>query len=251
MLRGRPDDPDAEGTGGRAVRRLTGGIIAAGDGSRLRADGWSMPKPLVPVAGVPLLERVIENFLAAKIEPVTIIVNERGRDCVEWTRARFPKADLRFIVKTTGSSLESFTEVAAADPRGPMLISTVDAWCHPADFVRFVAAATARPPAAAVLAVTPLVADENPLWVTLGDEGRVGRLGGRAGDAVTAGLYLIPEALRREPPPRELERLRDFLAWLVEHGHAVYAEIIQTVVDVDRACDVALAESLAQASSRV
>jgi NDP-sugar pyrophosphorylase family protein len=233
------------------VRRgggLTGGILAAGEGSRLRADGWPMPKPLVPVAGVPLLERVIGNFRAAEIEPVTIIVNERGRDCVQWSRTRFPAVDLRFIVKTTGSSLESFAEVAADDTPGAMLISTVDAWCHPADFVRFVAAATARPPAATVLAVTPLVADENPVWVTLDDDGRVRRLGERAGDVVTAGLYLIPEALRRQPPPRGLERLRDFLGWLVERGDAVYAETIQTVVDVDRACDVTLAESLGQAS---
>lgn len=232
----------------RRRRTLTGGIIAAGEGRRLRADGWLVPKPLVPVDGVPLLETVIRNFLAADIEPVTLIVSEGGRDCVEWSRTRFRDADLRFIVKTTASSLESFAEVAAANTPGPMLISTVDAWCHSVDFVRFVTAATARPSTAIVLAVTPLVADENPLWVTLGAGGRVRRLGDRAGDVVTAGLYLIPEALRRESPPRGLGRLRDFLAWLVERGDAVYAETIETVVDVDRACDVALAESLAQAS---
>ncbi|MGH7335739.1 MAG: NTP transferase domain-containing protein [Candidatus Rokuibacteriota bacterium] len=227
-------------------RALSGGIIAAGEGRRLRADGWLVPKPLVPVAGVPLLEAVIRNFLAADIRPVTIIVNEYGRACVEWSRTRFPDVDLRFIVKTTASSLESFAEVAAADTPGPMLMSTVDAWCRPPDFVRFVAAATARPPAATVLAVTPLVADEHPLWVTLGEGGRVRRLGGRSGDVVTAGLYLIPEALRRLPRPRGHERLRDFLAWLVERGESVYAETIETVVDVDRSSDVALAESLGQ-----
>lgn len=229
-------------------RALTGGIIAAGEGRRLRADGWLVPKPLVPVAGTSLLEAVVRNFLAADIQPVTIIVNEHGGACVEWSRLRFPDIDLRFIVKTTRSSLESFVEVVAAGAPGPMLISTVDAWCRPADFVRFVAAARARPTAATVLAVTPLVADENPLWVTLGDDGRVRRVGGPRGDAVTAGLYLIPEALRREPPPVGLGRLRDFLAWLVEHGQTVYAETIETVVDVDRSSDVALAESLGSVS---
>lgn len=232
----------------RRGRRPTGGIIAAGEGRRLRADGWLMPKPLVPVAGVPLLEAVIRNFRAADIKPVTIIVNERGRDCVAWSRTRFPDVHLRFIVKNTASSLESFAEVAADDTPGPMLISTVDAWCHPTDFVRFVAAASARPLVATVLAVTPLVADENPLWVTLGDAGRVRRLGARSGDVVTAGLYLIPETVRRQSPPRGLERLRDFLAWLVERGEPVYAETIETVVDVDRSCDVTLAESLGKAS---
>jgi NDP-sugar pyrophosphorylase family protein len=230
----------------RRAEGLTGGIIAAGEGSRLREDGWVEPKPLVRVAGVPLLEAVILNFEAAGVSPVTIIVNERERACVAWARRRFPEADLRFIVKTTPSSLASFLEVLAAGEPGPMLISTVDAWCRPTDFVRFAEAARRRPPSAMVLATTPIVADEKPLWVTLGPGARVIRLGGPSGDAVTAGIYLVPDALRRVRPPHEPGRLRDFLGWLVERGEAVYAETIETVVDVDRGSDIALAESLAR-----
>jgi NDP-sugar pyrophosphorylase family protein len=228
-------------------RPLTGGIIAAGDGRRLRDDGWTVPKPLVRVAGVPLLDVVVGNFLAAAITPLTIIVNERAEECVAWAHTRFPGADLRFIVRTTASSLESFTRVAATDLPGSMLISTVDVWCRPEDFAHFVAAARRRPPTASVLAITPLVADENPLWVTVGPGGRVVRVGGPAGHAVTAGLYLIPEALRRRHPPAHLGRLREYLAWLVEQGESMYAETIERVVDVDRSSDVALAESLALA----
>jgi hypothetical protein len=47
--------------------RLAGGIIAAGEGSRLRQSGFAMPKPMVPIAGVPLIESVIRNFRAARI----------------------------------------------------------------------------------------------------------------------------------------------------------------------------------------
>lgn len=227
---------------------LAGGIIAAGDGRRLRDDGWTAPKPLVPVAGVPLLEGVVANFLAAGVAPLTIIVNERDAACAEWARARFPAADLRFIVKTTASSLESFARVAAAPSPGPMLISTVDAWCRAGDFARFAAAARRRPAGALVLGVTPLVADENPLWVTVAAGGRVLALGGPSGDAVTAGLYLVPDALRRRRPPAHLGRLREYLGWLVGEGEAVYAETIEAVVDVDRSSDVALAESLVHAT---
>ena len=46
------------------ARIMRGGIIAAGEGSRLRQAGYTEPKPLVPVAGTPLIERVIGNFLA-------------------------------------------------------------------------------------------------------------------------------------------------------------------------------------------
>jgi NDP-sugar pyrophosphorylase family protein len=224
-----------------------GGIIAAGEGSRLRSAGFAMPKPMVPIAGVPLIESVIRNFQAARISPLAIILNEGERDCVDWIRGRFPDVAIEFIVKTTQSSLESFGEVTARHPGGPMLVSTVDAWCTEADFVRFVRAAAARPPNATVLAITPLVADEKPLRVTVGAGGRITALGGDAGDLVTAGMYLIPERVRALRPSVPLGRLREFLAWLVRSGEPVYAEVIERVVDVDRADDVALAEALALA----
>jgi len=101
---------------------LRGGIIAAGEGRRLRRAGFTVPKPLVPVAGVPLIASVIKNFQAAGITSIRIIVNEDERECAEWVRSRFPAIDAELIVKTTASSLESFVEVAAAADGGRMAI---------------------------------------------------------------------------------------------------------------------------------
>jgi len=229
---------------------LQGGILAAGAGSRLRRAGWTMPKPLVPVAGAPLIECVIRNFIAVGIASAVIIVNEQEWDCVEWVRSRFPNLHLRFIVKTTRSSLESFFEVARHLDPGRALISTVDAWCPERDFVKFVEAAGQFPPEAVVLGVTPLVADERPLWVSLDEAGRVRRLGGSAGEMVTAGMYLVPEGIATLSPPPGLGSLREFLAWLVDQGEPVYGAVIQTVVDVDRAADVALAEAMAHRAAQ-
>lgn len=226
---------------------LRGGIIAAGEGSRLRQAGFTIPKPLVPIAGVPLIESVIRNFIAARITSLVIIVNDDGRDCVEHVRQRFPELDLHFIVKTTASSLQSFGEVASRLGPGRALISTVDAWCREVDFVRFVEAARRRPAEATVLAVTPLVSDASPLWVRLDDGGRVTHLGGDSGHLVTAGIYLLSERVRTMVPPPGLPRLRHFLTWLPTAGETLYGEIIPTVVDVDEAADVTLAEAMASA----
>ena len=203
--------------------RLRGGIIAAGEGTRLRAAGYAGPKALVPVGGVPLIERVIRNFGGAGIDSLVIIVNEQSRACVDFVRRRFPALDVDFIVKTTRSSLESFLEVGARLGEGPALVSTVDAWCRPADFARFVAAARRRLPAGSVLGVTPLVADEKPLWVSVDGVGRVTRLGEGAGPLVTAGFYALAAPARALTPPPTLARLRDYLVWLHER-HPLYAD---------------------------
>ncbi|MFQ5988928.1 MAG: NDP-sugar synthase [Candidatus Methylomirabilales bacterium] len=224
---------------------MKGGIIAAGAGVRLRQAGWTMPKPLVPVAGMPLIEHVIRNFLAAGTSALVIIVNEQARECEDWIRSHFPHLDLEIIVKTTDSSLESFLEVGSRLGSGRALISTVDAWCPEETFVTFVRRAQRFPPDATVLAVTPFVDDERPLWVGLDPSGRVIHLGEDAGDVVTAGMYLVPERVRRMSPPPEVKRLREFLVWLLNLGEPVYGVILPAVVDVDRGEDISLAEMLA------
>ena len=224
--------------------RCRGGIIAAGDGSRLRATGFAMPKPLVPVAGVPLIDWVMGNFQAAGITSLVVIVNEQARACRDWVLSRFPDLDVEVIVKTTRSSLESFLEVNRRLAGDRALISTVDAWCRPGDFAGFVQAALRRPADASVLAVTPLFADDRPLWVDVDAAGRIRRLGGSEGTHVTAGLYMLSERARAASPP-PLGSLREFLAWLLGQGEPLYAETIENVVDVDQQSDVVLAEALA------
>lgn len=226
---------------------LAGGIIAAGQGSRLTRDGLTMPKPIVPVAGVPLIERVVTNFAQVGITHLHIIFNEAGRECAAFVQERFPKLDIHCIVKTTRSSYESFWEVGRCLGPGRSLISTVDWVCPELAFRRFVDRALRLSEASAVLAVTPYVDDEKPLWVTLDPSGRVTGIGGASGEVVTAGLYLVSGTIfAQAPPPCMLERLRDFLAWLVSRGDPVYGVVIDRVIDVDRAEDLRMAEKLAR-----
>ena len=226
----------------------SGAIIAAGEGSRLR--GLGLPKPLVPVAGEPLVARVLENFAAAGIVSAAVIFNADEEDCAAFVRRRFGKLAAKVLVKTTASSLESFQTILACSPRGRVLVSTVDAYCAADDFVAFVRAAEKEPEDTTVLAVTPLVADEKPLWVRWGADRRVTEVGGSSGDGVTAGIYAVSQNVRGLAPPPRLERLRDYLAWLCASGHPMSAISIPRVVDVDRPEDLRLAEELARESAQ-
>ncbi len=224
---------------------VSGAVIAAGEGSRLKQFG--VPKPLLEVAGVPLIEHVLSNFEAAGIASAAVIFNESERDCEAFVRERFGRLVQTVLVKTTRSSLESFRAVLEVAPKGRLLVSTVDAFCPRKDFVRFVEHAGELPSHSTVLAVTRFVDDEKPLWVNVARHGRVSSIGGSTGDAVTAGIYVFPERVRQLGVPPELGRLRDFLAWLAKSGEPIQALEIEKVVDVDRAEDLAVAEELAAA----
>lgn len=232
----------------KAVPELAG-ILAAGEGSRLRRDGWSLPKPLVPVGGVTLIEHAIENLLAAGAERIAILFNEAEEDCARFVRTKFPDHGIEVALRTTASSFETFRELSRTLPEGPALFSTVDAWCPRDDFVRFAREAR-RPGNGTVLAVTPFVDDERPLWVRREEDGRVKEIGGAEGDGVTAGFYRFSAEARvlALEAPESLARLRSFLGWLLDRGEPIGSVEIEKVIDVDRSRDVALAEELAAAA---
>ena len=223
-----------------------GAILAAGEGSRLRQDGWDVPKPMVPVAGIPLIDHAIANFVAAGIRKLVIIFNEEEQACADRVLSRFPELELRVLVKTTASSLESYREVVSRAGPGALLVSTVDAWCPTPDFARFASEASRIPGDPIVLAVTSLVYDERPLWVRRDPAGRIREIGGAQGDGVTAGMYLFPERIRSLSLEPTLARLRDLLAWLLARGEILQGVPVGDVIDVDRGIDVLAAERLAR-----
>lgn len=224
----------------------SGGVIAAGAGSRLA--GLGAPKPLVEIAGVPLIAHVLSNLQAAGVSSAAVIFNDDEEDCAAFVRDRFGALVPTVIVKTTASSLESFREILAAAPAGRLLVSTVDAYCPRPDFLRFAREAAAAGDDETVLAVTRFVDDERPLWIARDGADRVTAVGGDSGDAVTAGIYVVPERLRHAGglPEAPGGRLRDLLAALHASGAPMRAVEIPKVVDVDRSEDVEAAEGLAR-----
>jgi putative hydrolase of the HAD superfamily len=228
---------------------VKGGIFAAGQGSRLR-DAATL-KPLAKIADRPLIEHVLENFASAGIKQVVVIINEQSLAVERAIREREWPFDLQWIVKTTASSMESFLRLIEAlaengEP-GRFLVSTVDTVLAPGELVRFLREAR-RISADVVLAVNEQAADENPLWLNCGPDGRqVSAVGesARGSGLATAGLYLVRRSILSEAESarkEQLPSLRQFLARLLVRGHALAAVRIANSIDVDRPADIIAAE---------
>ena len=219
-----------------------GGIIAAGDGTRLRAGGWAGSKAMLPVGGRPLIDHALDRFAAAGIEQVSTIVNEASADCRRHVEARQGPPEVDLVVRTTPSSFASFAFLAERLAGERALITTVDSVMPVRAFRTFVAEATSLPAGAIGLGVTSHVDDEAPLWAELDPrDNRVVRLGGAPAAHVTAGLYVLP-AEHRLPSSASFGRLREYLGWLVGQGRPVLGIALSQVFDVDRPEDVAMAE---------
>lgn len=62
-------------------------IFAAGLGTRLRPLTDEMPKALIPVAGVPMLERVIRKMIAAGVDDITVNVHHFSEKIIDFLRS--------------------------------------------------------------------------------------------------------------------------------------------------------------------
>ena len=72
-------------------------LPVAGLGSRLRPQTWTKPKPLVSLAGKPILEHVIDRVLPLNPSRLVFITGFLGEQVVDWATARYPDLELAFV----------------------------------------------------------------------------------------------------------------------------------------------------------
>lgn len=75
-------------------------ILAAGRGTRLSPITNHIPKPLVRVANVPILEYQIENLTAAGIKEIVVVIGFKGAMIRSFCKKRFPSENINFIENT-------------------------------------------------------------------------------------------------------------------------------------------------------
>ncbi|GHT03941.1 hypothetical protein AGMMS49525_09760 [Bacteroidia bacterium] len=226
-------------------------IIAAGEGSRLAQEGIALPKPLVKVNGVALIDRLIAIFCKNNAESISIIVNEEMEDVHAHVKALQLPVPLNLVVKSTSGSMHSFFALAPFLKKGKFCLTTVDTIFKESEFEAFIRHFERDTTHDGMMAVTDFVDDEKPLWVEVREERGGGEISGfldvNDGSAkyVSGGIYgLTPKALDtlENCMKNGVSRMRNYQRQLIADGLKLAACPFAKIVDVDHACDIKKAE---------
>ena len=231
-------------------------IIAAGDGSRLAHEGVTEPKPLVKVRGERLIDRLIRIFMGSNATEIVVICNEQMSDVASHLKMIQDKGlnglpvPLRFVVKSTPSSMHSFYELRHFLRDEPFVLTTVDTIFDESEFHDYVLSFQDKIAQGtdALMGVTDYIDDEKPLYVGVDNVMRInGYYDTPQADSrfISAGIYGLtaPSLDILEACIEKGEsRMRNFQRALVAAGLRIEAYPLTKVFDIDHIDDIRKAD---------
>lgn len=225
-------------------------IISAGEGSRLSQEGVALPKPLVQLNGMAMIDRLVHIFAQNGAEQVVIIINNEVALTKEHVAALKETAEvpLEVIVKTTPSSMHSFYELSCFLKDDKFCLTTVDTIFREDEFAAFIEAFKASGKDG-MMAVTDYIDDEKPLYISTDEKLNItGFHDAATPDCryISGGIYcLTPKAIDTLEKCMEkgMSRMRNFQRQLVADGLQLEAYPFSKILDVDHASDIVKAEA--------
>ena len=242
-------------------------IIAAGEGSRLASEGIRQPKPLVRVGGEMLIDRLLRVFMQNNASEILVICNNLTTevsshlDSLLRNGLQGKPVPLRYVVKTTPSSMHSFFELSRMmlsdeelhAPEAvvePFVLTTVDTIFREEEFSRYVEAFE-QSEADGMMGVTDYIDDEKPLYVGTDSQLDITGFYDSVADSplpvkyISGGIYgLTRPALLTlcGCMERGESRMRNFQRALIRDGLRLKAFPFSKVLDIDHASDIEKAE---------
>jgi len=97
----------------------------AGLGKRMRPHTWSKPKPLLQVAGKPVLGHILDKFIPLDLDEVVFIIGWLGEQIEDYVKSNYA-FDTRFITQTDLAGQAHAIYLAKEYLHGPCMIVFVD-----------------------------------------------------------------------------------------------------------------------------
>lgn len=226
------------------------GIISAGEGSRLAKEGFGLPKPLVPVCGVPIIERLVRIFMDCDAERIAVIVNGESMETVALLKGLAKEMPIELIVRKTPTPMHSLMELAPYLGCDRFCVTTVDTVFSSNRF-RTMMDEFSKTSLDGLMGVTSFVDDEKPLYVDAdGDMLIRGFLDEQENSRyVSAGIYALKIAaldVLEGCLESGQTRMRYFHRQLLDSGMRLKAYDMGQVVDLDHVSDIIKAEKIAE-----
>jgi NDP-sugar pyrophosphorylase family protein len=222
-------------------------IIGAGEGARLREEGILVPKPMVKIQGIPLIERIIRISARNGITSAHMIINQMYPEVKDYLDSIDFGIPLDCQLLSTPSSMHTLFALAPKLADGPFCLTTVDTVFREEEFRDFLACASSETEADGILAATSFIHDEKPLCLKIDQEKRILEFSDSKENLewATGGIYFFSPRIFDEIDfalGNGIMRLRNFLRLLLQEGYVLKAFIFSKIIDVDHASDIEEAE---------
>lgn len=220
-------------------------IIAAGDSSRMKEDGIGIPKPLIKINGIPIIERNLRIAYENGIREVACIINEQSEILYDFLTSKEFGVKIKLKVKNTSSSMHSFLELSEMLDEHFCMI-TGDSVFSESEFASYYNLIS-NTKYDAVLGITDFIDDEKPLYVNINDESEIESLDDFAKKPhwITAGIYYFKPQVygfKEMALNNNISKLRNYLRLLSENQLKIYGYKFSKVIDVDHVTDIKQAE---------
>ncbi|TDD61515.1 hypothetical protein E1263_07385 [Kribbella antibiotica] len=116
---------------------ITGVVLAAGEGTRLKEAWPSTPKPLVPVCGEPMIGRLLRLLDRGDLDSLVVVSRATDPDVGRFVRDLDLATPTTSVECVTSGTLESLVAGLGAVTTERVLIVLADAVFPESEFVRF------------------------------------------------------------------------------------------------------------------
>lgn len=222
-------------------------IIAAGEGQRLISEGIDIPKPLVKIKNIPMIERLLGIISKQNPDSISIIINENAMEVYNFLSNHNLRDIINLKVKSTESSLHSLYELKSFLHGKPFCLFTTDTVFSEPEFNSFIDFTKNAKHYDGILGITEFIDDEKPLYVELDKDKLITRFDDKKNQSsfVTGGIYYFTPALYNEIDNsirNHYKRLRNFLKLMVKRKYRLQGFVFSKIIDVDHLEDIKTAE---------
>ncbi len=227
-------------------------ILAAGAGSRLGELGKRHSKAMLPVAGRPLIDWVIDRLCAAGIEDLVVVGHARDDALADHLRSERPAAALVRQHERRGIADALLLAQPALESGEAYLACACDSVFDTEDIAALIAAGR-REPRSAVIGVLEMGADATASRSAVRTQGdRVVEIvekpspGSIASGLVSMPLYWLPPSFApylEHPPAQGEHYVSSALASFIADGGRLLAHRVARRIEITRPEDIPVAEA--------